>query len=101
MNPKDLGYFLRQTRKDQGMSQAEVAARVGTTQSWVSLLESGKPRTEIGLIFKALRVLDVVFDVNVSPPNKIVGKDYVDLDAHVEAHTAPCAVRDPYSSNGH
>jgi transcriptional regulator with XRE-family HTH domain len=42
MNPQVVGWQLARARELAGLKQAEVAARMGTTQSAVSRLESGK-----------------------------------------------------------
>ncbi|MFN3649727.1 MAG: helix-turn-helix domain-containing protein [Armatimonadota bacterium] len=38
---------MRETRREAGLSQADVAARLGQTQSWVSKCERGERRLDI------------------------------------------------------
>lgn len=37
---------LRQARTEAGLTQAEVAAKLGCTQSWISKVENGELRVE-------------------------------------------------------
>ena len=53
-NAKDFGYAVRATRKEAGLSQAQLAQRCGCSQRFVSELERGKPTAELG---RALRLL--------------------------------------------
>src|SRR5258708_39064028 len=40
-NARDIGYHLAQMRKQQGMTQAQVAAAMGVSQARVSRMEHG------------------------------------------------------------
>ena len=53
-NAKDFGYAVRTTRKEAGLSQAQLAQRCGCSQRFVSELERGNPTAELG---RALRLL--------------------------------------------
>lgn len=70
INPKELGLYVRSSRLKLGLTQAELAHNAGTTQAWVSELESGKPRAEIGLVFRLLRTLDVTVDLRAPSDNQ-------------------------------
>lgn len=52
-----IGGVVRRARKEQGLTQAEVARRAGVSRVFVIDLEAGHPRAELG---KALAVLDVL-----------------------------------------
>lgn len=60
---EDLGRLIREARLRRGLSQAALAARFGTTQSWVSEVENGKDTAELGMILKALAQLGLALDV--------------------------------------
>jgi HTH-type transcriptional regulator/antitoxin HipB len=49
---KDLGVVLSRARKKQGLSQREVAARLGVTQKWISEVEQGKSRAWIDKVLE-------------------------------------------------
>lgn len=59
----DLGALVRQERQDQGLTQAELAERIGTTRQWVSQFESGTLNPRVGLVLAALTALDLDVDV--------------------------------------
>ena len=52
---RDLAAAVRGRRQDLGLSQAELAARVGVSRAWINAVEGGKPSVELGLV---LRLLD-------------------------------------------
>jgi HTH-type transcriptional regulator/antitoxin HipB len=68
--PEDLGAFVRQYRKTHGLSQAQLAARLQTTQKWISHLENGKSTAQIGLVLRALNEIGakVAVTVEAEPP---------------------------------
>ncbi len=61
----DLGRMVRLSRNQKGWSQSELAEKMGTSQRWVSEIENGKSRAELGRVLKCLRVLDVVLEATV------------------------------------
>ncbi|CAA9300659.1 MAG: hypothetical protein AVDCRST_MAG89-445 [uncultured Gemmatimonadetes bacterium] len=60
---RDLGALARGRRQEIGWSQTELAARIGTSRSWVSEMENGKERVEVALVLKALHALGLMVDV--------------------------------------
>lgn len=60
--PDDLGRLVRDRRKTLGMSQGDLAARVGVTRQWVGFLEAGRPRAELGLVLATLNSLGLKLD---------------------------------------
>lgn len=55
---KKLGQHLRDIRKEAGLTQANLAARLGLAQKWVSIYERGDMRLDlfqVGLILDALQ----------------------------------------------
>ena len=72
-NESDLGLLIRETRKERGWDQAELAARVGVSRKWVVEAEAGKPRAELALVLRALRVLDVRLTAESAPPGREPG----------------------------
>ena len=57
--PTDVGNLIRLRRQDAGISQRELAMRVGTTRLWISQVERGKPNAQLGLILRTLSVLNI------------------------------------------
>lgn len=58
----DFGTLLRNGRKTAGLSQVELARRLGTTQRWVSEVERAKPTAELGRVLQALEMVGVRLD---------------------------------------
>lgn len=53
--PDSLGRILQQARLISGLSQCELAERLGTTQRYVWELESGKPAIFMERVFATIR----------------------------------------------
>ncbi|MGO1080252.1 helix-turn-helix transcriptional regulator [Inquilinus sp. CA228] len=54
-----LGKQVRLARKQRGLSEADLADRIGIARSTLQLIEKGDPRVEIGLVFEAAVVTGV------------------------------------------
>lgn len=59
---KDIGLLIKEARVKAGLSQAALAKKINSTQTWISLIENGKPTAEIGLVLQTLTVLGVIMD---------------------------------------
>ena len=57
VSPGDIGAQLRDMRRQQGLSQAELGKRVGLDQKKVSLLENGNPNCRVDSLFRLLSAL--------------------------------------------
>lgn len=57
VSPGDMGAFLRDLRRQQGLTQAELGKRVGLDQKKVSLLENGNPNCRVDSLFRLLSAL--------------------------------------------
>lgn len=56
-SPGELGSIIRQTRKDQGLTQSRLAQTCGTSQKHISELEAGKVTARFDILFSVLRAL--------------------------------------------
>lgn len=95
---KDLGVAIRSRRKELGWDQATLAKQVGVTRQWVIDIEKGKPRAELALALRALRVLGLSLNVDekpegsTAPGNETGGRHTsgatpsLDINAIVERH---------------
>lgn len=84
---RDLGLLIRDRRKELGLGQAALAAQVGVSRQWIIGVEKGRPRAEIGLVLRTLRVLRIELDATFeeapgSRPAPYAG--LVDIDAVVD-----------------
>lgn len=66
--PGEIGLLVKDARRARHWSQTELAEAVGATRQWVRMLESGKPRLELGLTLRALTALGIAVDVTLPDP---------------------------------
>lgn len=78
---RELGAAIRQTRKDQGLSQAALAAQADVGRPWLSELETGKQTAEVGRVLRVLDALGLAA-VLVSAANP--DPDSFDLDDYID-----------------
>lgn len=62
-----FGSAVRRARKDQGLSQTELAARAGVGRPWLSELETGKRTAELGRALAVVSALDLAVTFVSSP----------------------------------
>lgn len=65
-NTTDFAAMVRQRRRELGLSQAQVAAKVGVSRQWVIDIEKGKPRAELALTLALLEALGVQLQVKTN-----------------------------------
>lgn len=58
-SPESLGRILQQARLLKGLSQRELAERLGTTQRYIWEMESGKPSIFVDRLFAMMTEVDV------------------------------------------
>lgn len=54
-----IGAIVRDHRRRQGLTQADLAQRAGVSRGWLVRLEAGHPTAETSTVFKVLRTLDL------------------------------------------
>jgi HTH-type transcriptional regulator/antitoxin HipB len=67
-SPEALGTMLQQGRMLRGLTQAQVAKDIGTTQKYVWELESGKHTVHIERLFRMMRDAGVTLYAEVDEP---------------------------------
>lgn len=82
---KELGLLLRDRRRAMGLSQQDLASRLGVSRSWLIDVEHGKPRTAIGLVLRALRAVGVTLHVRTGPDRDIATRQRPTRSADVDA----------------
>ncbi len=73
----EIGLLVKAERQAQGITQEELAERIGATRQWVRFLEGGKPRLELGLALPALNALDLSVDITSLRPDASRGEPTV------------------------
>lgn len=83
----DLGIVIRDRRKQLGLDQGTLASRAGVSRQWIVEVEKGKPRAEVGLILRVLRVLDMELIARLAgswSPEAISPPGIIDIDAVID-----------------
>jgi len=65
---ESLGRILQQARLLQGLSQRELAERLGTTQRYIWEIEAGKPSIFVERLFAMMREIDVELSATIRSP---------------------------------
>ncbi|WP_120497312.1 helix-turn-helix domain-containing protein [Kiloniella sp. EL199] len=74
--PKDIGYTIREARKEQKLTQKELAAISGVWQETISKVENGVGSTKLETLFDLLAALD--HEVLIQTRSKGVATDIED-----------------------
>lgn len=80
----EFGKRVRQTRKDQGMTQSELANALGTSQSAVSQIEAGERNPTYDMIRRLADQLNV--SAGYLMGGDVKGEDVDELSPQEEAH---------------
>lgn len=75
--PKDIGHAIREARKEQRLSQTELASKSGLWQETISKIENGVASTKLETLFDLLAALDL--EIQVQPRSKGVRSSMEDL----------------------
>ncbi len=86
-NAQDLGLYVRDCRRDAGLTQVQLSKAAGVSRRWLSDLEAGKSTAEVGLVFKVLSALGLILDA--SPRTSDPGA--IDLDAVLDRFRRPAS----------
>lgn len=62
-----LGALIRQARKEQHMTQSDLAGACNTTQKYISDLEGGKTTVQFDLAFRVMRALGLRIFIETPP----------------------------------
>lgn len=72
----DAGRFLRERRLANGLSQAQLARRAGTSQGAISMIERGRKSPTIETLDRLLRVMGERLHLDATPtPHRFVRAD--------------------------
>jgi HTH-type transcriptional regulator/antitoxin HipB len=88
--PSDLGALIRERRTKLGLDQLSLAKKAGTSRKWLIEAENGKPRAEIGLILRTLKVLGVSLAASgtvgdVPPKSAKTSTGVIDIDQVIDS----------------
>jgi len=60
---KDIGALVGDQRSQLGLTQEQLAKRVGVSRPWIVQLEKGKPTAQMSLVLRTLKELGLTLDV--------------------------------------
>ena len=60
---EDFGRYLRERRRALGLTQTQLAAKARVSRRWLSDLEAGKERAELGLVIQTVHALSMIVDL--------------------------------------
>jgi HTH-type transcriptional regulator / antitoxin HipB len=63
---REIGLLVRERRLQTGLTQSQLAEQVGASREWVRLLESGRPRLDLGLTLRALNALGIMLNAETT-----------------------------------
>ena len=61
-NMEKMGQRIKELRTDLGISQKELASRVGVAQNTIAQYEKGTANTSLDILFKLARVFNITAD---------------------------------------
>lgn len=64
---KDVGALVRERRTELGLSQLQLAEKVGVSRVWMVQFEGGKPNAQLGLVLRTLRELKIPLKTELEP----------------------------------
>lgn len=67
----DLGAVIQDRRKQLKLDQAEIAKKIGVSRQWVIEVEKGHARAQLGLVLRAIDVLNIQLDASTSQRNQV------------------------------
>lgn len=76
-SPTDIGNLLRNARKAQKLSQADLAQRAGIWPRTISLIEAGAGGTKLETLFDLLAALDL--ELQIAPRSSGEASDFEDI----------------------
>ena len=82
--PRDLGVVIRAKRRQLGLSQTDLAQKVGVGRQWLVAIEHGKSTAELGLVLRTLASLGLSLTVADAPAAR-PAKGAPDIDAIVKS----------------
>lgn len=84
--PDDLGVALREARRAENITQAELAQMVSISRQWLSTFETGRiASARLDTVMRLIAALDVSVTLSrPTPPAPVDDEEPVDLDALID-----------------
>lgn len=79
---QDVGSLVRDYRTKQGLTQMQLADKVGVSRKWIIDLEAGKRATDLSLVLRTLNALGI--ELEAREPTVRHDEDALVLDRIIE-----------------
>jgi HTH-type transcriptional regulator / antitoxin HipB len=93
---RDLAAVIRGRRRELGLTQAEVAARIDVSRQWIALFEAGNSGATLDRVVRLLDALELRLAVHGAdeggggaPEGDGPPTEDIDLDALLDRHRKP------------
>lgn len=67
VNVRALGAMVYNFRKEQGLTQAELASKAGVSRKWLVEFERGKPEAQLWMVIDVLNALGYDLEIEKRP----------------------------------
>ena len=67
VNVRAMGALIHNLRKEQGLTQAELAKRAVVSRKWIVEMERGKPEAQLWKVIDVLNVLGYDLEIEKRP----------------------------------
>jgi len=86
---KFIGKAIRQTRRSVGMTQLELAERLGTSAPYISSVEKGRSNMTVGQLTAVAEALDAELHVEFRVPAPVIEPEIPDPDVLLPEAASP------------
>jgi HTH-type transcriptional regulator/antitoxin HipB len=93
--PAQLGAFIAAVRRAHGLSQDELARRLGVSRVWLGQVERGKASPRLDLVLRVLNELEITLAVSTENEAPLLGtapappSSPIDIDAIADTGLPP------------
>src|SRR5665647_723210 len=100
----ELGAFIMTVRRARGLSQDELAERLGVSRVWIGQVERGKASPRLDLIRRALNELEITLSVSTGGEAPLPEQpspappDFIDIDSIADTNLATKRGKDARSA---
>jgi HTH-type transcriptional regulator/antitoxin HipB len=98
--PAELGAYIMNVRRARGLSQEELAKRLGVSRIWVGQIERGKASPRLDLVLRTLNELEITLSVYTEGETETpmreaapVPPDPIDIDAIADTNVPAKSTR--------
>lgn len=67
VNVRAMGALIHNLRKEQGLTQAELARQARVSRKWLNELERGKPEAQLWMVIDVLNILGYDLEIEKRP----------------------------------